>query len=287
MRSDELFAINMLCEYLYKSNRCSPTEIHQEPFGKSTAPDFLIQFGDKSVAVEVTQTGEGFLLLNGDKLLGDPVTDGVDKIKYESSAIDFLENAFENDSKKNGNWVREGDSIVIMYKSPIPPKNRSKIAKRTLKTIKFMYQNDQIPTYEEIDDYLKPEFTVLTGQNEIKGVSLEIFKTDSYQSHSNYSPIIENYFCSYYSPEPPYDGSLSMQAGYILTTTIEGKQKKCIKLSMPKWLILLNTHPILHRENYQQIIDEHIDYFVKFGFEKVFMVDKGECGVLFSKEAKA
>ncbi len=72
MRSDEIFAINILCEYLYLEKGCIPSEIIEEPFGSSKPPDFVIKFDERKISVEVTQTGHGFLLLGNSSLSGNP-----------------------------------------------------------------------------------------------------------------------------------------------------------------------------------------------------------------------
>ena len=209
-----------------------------------------------------------------------PVEDGVDKIRYESSAGNLLEKAFETDVKKYGNWIKNGESIVIIYKSPIPTEKRSKLAAKLLSTVKYMYENNQILNYEEIAPELKPEFTILTGQDEIKGVSLQIFKTDNYKDKGG-SQIIENFFISYYSPEPTYDASLSAQVSYIISKILSKKSKKCETLLGPKWLVLLNTNPILGYRHYAQFASEAVEYIKGYGFDKIFLIHNLKCFELY------
>lgn len=281
MRNDETLAINALCEYLSKKYSCISSEIIEEPFGDSKPPDYFIKFGKQTISVEVTQTGHGFLLLDNTSLSGNPIEDGVDKIRHESSAGNLLEKAFAADVKKSGNWITNGESIVITYTSPIPTEKRSRLASRLLKTVKYLYQTNQILNYKDIGSELKPELTVLTGQSEIKGVSLEIFKTDYYKDKGAH-PILENFFTSFYSPEPVYDASLAAQVSYIMSGILSKKSKKCDALPGPKWLVLINTHPILEYQDYAQFPLKAPDSTKGFGFERIFLIDNRQCLELFS-----
>lgn len=286
MRDDETFAIKTLCEYLSKKYSCIPSEIIEEPLGDSKPPDYFIKFGKQTISVEITQSGHGFLLLDNINLSGNPSEDGVDKIRHESSAGNLLEKAFAADVKRSGNWITNGESIVITYTSPIPTEKRSRFASRLLNTVKYLYQTDQILNYKDIDSELKPELTVLTRQDEIKGVSLEIFKTDYYKNKGS-APIIENFFTSFYSPEPVYDASLSAQVSYIMSGTLSKKSKKCESLPDPKWLVLINTHPILEYTDYAQFPLIAPDFIKGFGFEKIYLIDNRQCLELFSSKTTA
>ena len=283
MRNDETFAINALCEYLSEKYNCIPSEIIEEPLGDSKPPDYFIKFGKQTISIEVTQSGHGFLLLDNTNLSGRPIEDGVDKIRHESSAGNLLEKAFAADIKKYGNWITNGESIVITYTSPIPTEKRSRFASRLLKTVKYLYRTNQILDYKDIDSELKPELTVLTGQAEIKGVSLEIFKTDYYRDKGGH-PIIENFFTSFYSPDPVYDGSLAAQVSYIMSDALSKKSKKCEALPDPKWLVLINTHPILEYQDYAQFPLQAPDFTKGCGFERMFLIDNKKCFELFSTQ---
>jgi len=277
MRPDEIHAMTALCEYLYYEKGCFPTEILQEPFGNSTPPDFIIKLAQKDIAIEVTQTGHGFLLVDNANLSGNPIDDGEDKIRYESSARNLLMRAFKNDIEKKGNWIKKGESIVVTYISPIPTQKRSSLARKILSQVKHMYHNNQLLDSKEIAGHIKPELTVLTGQSEIKGVSIEIFKTNYYESSDNYSPIIENFFCSFYSPKRVYDTSLSAQVFYILVSIISKKKNKCAQLQIPKWLVLVNTHHILEYNDYKQFFNENAEFIRQYDFDKFYLIENGKC----------
>ena len=195
-----------------------------------------------------------------------------------------MEEAVAADVKKHGNWIKNGESIVITYTSPIPTEKRSRFAAKLLNTVKYLYQTNKIQNYNEINPEFKPELTVLTGQDKIRGVSLEIFKTDYYKDKGS-SPIIENFFTSFYSPEPVYDASLSAQVSYILSGILSKKQKKCEALSDPKWLVLINTHPILEYQDYAQFLLKAQAFVKGFGFEKIFLVHNKKCLELFPSQA--
>lgn len=255
----------------------------REPFGYSTAPDFIIKFGKKEIAVEVTQTGHGFLLLENQDSTDNPPHERVDKIKYESSAGNLLEEVFNNDLKKNGSWIKNGDSIVILYTSPIPVEKRSKLAKKILNVIKNMYLNNQLLAYKDIKNSIKTELTILTGRDDIKGVTLEVFKSNWYKFDENekYYPIIENFFCSFYSPDPVHDGSLAAQVVHILSNIIRKKHTKCAKLEMSKWLVLINTHPILDYNDYKKFFVQNTDFLNTQDFNKFYLIENGKCLELY------
>ncbi len=92
LRSEEEMAKNAICEWINDHHSKKSLTITPEPFGQDTAPDYLLDFETKKVYVEVTLSGMGFLLNPQDSKFEDPnpTKNGHDRIKYESSAVDFL-----------------------------------------------------------------------------------------------------------------------------------------------------------------------------------------------------
>lgn len=72
MRSEEEMAKNALCEWVKINHNQPLLKVIPEPFGQDTAPDYLLDLRTKTVFIEVTLSGMGFLLNPRDTKFEDP-----------------------------------------------------------------------------------------------------------------------------------------------------------------------------------------------------------------------
>lgn len=275
MRQEEEFAKDTICEWLNCNQDSLPKKITPEPFGKDTAPDYMFEFDEKKIYVEVTRSGMGFLLNPQDIKFDNPnpVKNGLDRIKYEVSAGDFLEKQYELDIKNGNAWIGQGESLVVIILSPIPLEQRGKIGKKLLKVLKKLYEQNEILHLENRIGINNGEFTLLTGNTDCPGLTLQVLKTNFYQNPYTYTPIVVNFFVVQSSNNKPYDCSLDNQSLYILESVVRKKEEKCKHLQAGVWLVILNEHPILEIKDYTRVMP-YINEMLKSSiFSKIFIVD--------------
>ena len=131
----EIQALNALYEYLWNKNRFILSDMQREPFAPFNAPGFTFKYGQEGtakeeIAIKVIQTGSRFFVFE------DQAFDG---IKDRSSFTASLREAFNNDLKKNGSWIKRGDSVAFSFTSPTPQENDPNLAEKILDIIKGMY----------------------------------------------------------------------------------------------------------------------------------------------------
>lgn len=239
--------------------------MEREPCGCSTPPDFWAKFGQKEIAIEVTQIGN---LLAGDR-------------KQDPYFSKSLEKAYENDLKKNGRWVRKGDFILLNYKSKIPLKKRSDFAKKLLIYIKYLY-----PLLKNQKKFIL-DLSAHTERNKIECVTLEMSKFNQSESEldEDYYPIKEMF------PPCPIDLVPLSKKTECVVKYIAGKKgkkfaeikipkdvvglrrEKCAKMEMPKWLVLINTYGPPFYEDYKNSFLENADLLKTQVFEKFYFIE--------------
>lgn len=64
--------------------------------------------------------------------------------------------------------------------------------------------------------------------------------------------------------------SLDLQSGGAVVTALEDKERKCSEYKERLWLLLINTHLLLDRPDFERL-DRRL--FNKFSFEKIFVID--------------
>lgn len=75
--------------------------------------------------------------------------------------------------------------------------------------------------------------------------------------------------------------SLDLQSGGSVATALQDKEHKCRKYKERVWLVLINTHLLLNRSDFESL-DRRI--FIKHSFEKIFVVDpQGTVFCVFEK----
>lgn len=289
MRHDEEFAKDTVCDWLNTNGFSMPTAIIPEPFGEDTAPDYLFKFDDRQIYMEITRSAMGFLLKPKDVKFKDPnpTQNGHDRIKYEVSAGDFLKKQYETDVKNGDAWVCQGESLVVMILSPIPLKDRGKISKKLLKFLKKLYDQNEIPELKKRKSINEGEFTFLTGDKDLPGLTLQVFKTSFYKQSSTYSPIMVNFFATQASNNKPYDSSLNNQSWYILESIIKKKCEKCENLQEEVWLVILNEHSILDIKDYMRAMPDVSELTINSKFAKIFIVDQKKAHIFYERPLEA
>ncbi|MBS0627636.1 MAG: hypothetical protein JSS09_05435 [Verrucomicrobia bacterium] len=90
-----------------------------------------------------------------------------------------------------------------------------------------------------------------------------------------YRAIQEIIAPSFQSTQPVLQSSLTDQAFYVLSSAIAEKTNKLGLLEGEKWLVLINTHPLLdyslYSEAYKKISSQKL---IKHSFSKNFFIDK-------------
>ncbi len=122
MRQEEEFAKDTICEWLNCNQESLPKKITSEPFGKDTAPDYMFQFDEKTIYVEVTRSGMGFLLDPQDIKFDDPnpVENGHDRIRQEIKIFQDLPSRFlKQIFIKTPLLIRQLWLISLLYKHQI------------------------------------------------------------------------------------------------------------------------------------------------------------------------
>lgn len=285
MRSEEEMTKSALCDWVNVNQSRQPLKITPEPFGQDTAPDYLFDFGTEKIFMEVTMSGMGFLLNPSDTKFEDPnpLENGHNRIQYESSAVDFLVKQYEAEVKNGKGWIREGESLIIFVLSPIPLEGRGKLGTKLLKVLKQLYLQDNILNYTDDRKTDEGNFTFLTGDKELPGLTIHVLKTMFYKDSPTYSPIIVNFFATQSSNNQPYEGLLDNQSWYVLESIIKKKSQKCKHLQEEVWLAIINQHPILDMVDYHRGIT-FIDVVLRNSiFTKIFIVDGEKAHVLYDK----
>ena len=245
----EIQALNALCQYLEDKNRCYPSDVRRKPFIGSTVPDFTFKYSEKETAIEVTQTGNRFVFFKDH---------GFDGIKDRLSFTDSLREAFNIDLEKNGSWIKRGDSVALSFTSLTPQENDPNLVEKILDTIKDMYLRSQIADDKRIENDLIPELKVPTGRDDIKEVSFIACKSN--RSEFNKTEETE----------------------YILKQIIRKNHKAYAQLEMPKWMILIGTHPHLRYNDYKEFFARNADFLKTQDFEKFYLIENGGCLELYS-----
>lgn len=281
MRPEEEMAKNAICEWVKVNNNQLPLKVTPEPFGQDIAPDYLLDLGTKKVFMEVTLSGMGFLLNPRDTKFEDtnPLENGHDRIQYESSAVDFLVKQYDAEVKNGRGWICKGESLIIFVLSPIPLEGRGKLGAKLLKVLKQLYLKDNILNYTDDRELDEGNFTFLTGDKELPGLTIHVLKTMLYKD----SPIMVNFFATQSSNNQPYDCLLDNQSWYVLESIIKKKSQKCEHLQEEVWLAIINQHPILDMADYHRGTAFIGDPLRNSMFKKIFIVDGGKAHELYHK----
>lgn len=206
--------------------------------------------------VEIRQSGNGFIILPSSNHI-------CPKEQYESSIINTIDKI--NDITKK--WLDPSTTIILMILSPIPRKNRGVFAKKTANHIKKIYMSKSWKLGQKIF------FQIETKDIKLPTVNIEALLINSVGNP--YRAIQEIIAPSFQSTQPVLQSSLTDQAFYVLSSAIAEKTNKLGLLEGEKWLVLINTHPLLdyslYSEAYKKISSQKL---IKRFFSKNFFIDK-------------
>jgi hypothetical protein len=97
-------------------------------------------------------------------------------------------------------------------------------------------------------------------------------------------PLKVLFFTSCKAQVPIFQNSLQSQAEYILMSILSKKNEKCRLLGGKLWLAIVNTCPILTREQYLASAMDLEKYFRESCFSRVFLIDGQEAVELINLE---
>lgn len=259
MRKEEEMAKSAVCDFL--NNQGIIPSITDEPNGEDTAPDYRLQFQNRSVDLEITISGMGFI--------DHPTVGEVDRIKYEASAgPDFLLQQYLS----GPHWVKPNESILVFILSPIPSSKRSKVEKNILKELQKRYESGIMPKYGTGVSQNEIEFYVATPDPETPQIWIRASFVDHIQGQTMV-PINVQFFTSSKASDSAFQNSLENQAEYVLKSILVKKNEKCHSLNTEVWLAIINIHPMLTHKDYLLKIGCLQEDLKKFCFSKIFMIE--------------
>ncbi len=232
-RSDEHRAITSLIEYLENTQGSTIMRSTYEPNGTSTAPDWLLTLGAGSVLVEIKNSGDGFITL--------PNNTYDERNSYESSSTNtFLKKIITLTQE----WIDPSETIIVTFTSLIPLGNHGKLAKKIARELENLYKNKMLSHDRNI------KIKIITSDTQLPILHIEAKLTNYYAGKGEYSAVKSILSASLFTPDPIGQNNLASQAEYILYYAIKKKAKKLAHLQQEKWLVLINTHPLLNIELY-------------------------------------
>lgn len=259
-RKEECHVLNCILRYLQAQDIPSLEIIH-EPNGVTTAPDFLLNFGTYEVNLEITISGDGFILTNDNPRCPrarEPFE------RSSSKMLKKLENLIAA-------WINPRESIILSFLSHLPIKNRGRLAQQISDKLQQLSSSRQLCLNTPI------KLNIPTASIEIPQVELEAKLTDFYAGTPEYSPLKEILAGSLRSPDPIATASLSLQAEYILMERITEKERKLSHIHNTKWLAILNTHILLDPSLYKTALDElRKRAELAHNFNKIFLIHEGD-----------
>lgn len=237
-------------------------EVHfsYEPEGTKKPPDFLVRFGDEKIILEVRRTGDGYLLL--------PENSGA-LVESERQGIGLLNmlKTIEDLTKKE-NFLKQDETLVLIFKNHVPYEGRAKLAKKIVKEIRGAYVRNKIA--------IKCHDNDLNFCINIDKLSIELFATKYYYGKPTYSVVKYILAAPLESSNLIAQVSLTDQAIMILRNIVEEKIKKLAHLDGKKWLAIFNTHPLLDIDIFRDAfskIGAEVEFAKKIDvFEKIFLL---------------
>ena len=253
-RSDERVAKEAIIAY-WQANLNPPIDIRYEQEIQSKNPDYEFIFENGSKLIEIRQTGTGFILNNQEPL---------ERCEQERSIVSLIASL----KVQIRSWAKPGQAIILIADQLIRSLGRKSIRKL----------NDQLK--------LKFENELETGKPEKIEVEDDIFwvrSTMYYKDHpENYSPLFFVYGPSLNHDLQSLENNLLLQAVYIIQLCITEKEKKYKQVSLGKWLVIINVHPILKLQDYRDAFDRLRlnNTMPSHSFEKIFIIDDGKAYLL-------
>ncbi|MGM0440439.1 MAG: hypothetical protein ACQEP8_04935 [Chlamydiota bacterium] len=124
-RSDEEFAKEIVLKYLKFERKINATAAEGDD-----PPDYIISFVDKEIALEITQSGEGFVQIG-------------DKIAESCEITTAINKYLESLNSEVRSWIASGHTLILTLLSPID--DFRKFKKDLPKYLKNAFQNGEIP----------------------------------------------------------------------------------------------------------------------------------------------
>ena len=232
---NESVGVESIKDYL-KSKKQPLSKVTFEPNGYKTSPDYILDFDTSHINLEVTISGNGFILTPDSPKTPSAIEDY--QIRLNNMLI-----SLETLIKK---WIKPNETIILSFLNPVTLKNRGSLAKKTSNHLKRIYQNNELTLNKKI------KFQIETSDTKFPSFYLEAKLTNSYEGLKNYAPLMPILDPTSKCPNQIAHTSLSLQAQYILQKAINGKTKKLIDIQGIKWLAIVNTHPLLNPILYQK-----------------------------------
>ena len=207
--------------------------------------------------VEIRNSGNGFISLP-DKTYNK-------RDSYESSTNAMLEKIVTFVQE----WIGPSETVIVTFTSLIPLENRGKLAKKIAGELRKSYKNKSLALDKKII------IKINTSDTQLPVLHIEASLTNYYAGKVEYSTVKSILCASLYSPDPIEQNKLENQAVYILNKAIKEKAKKLAHLQKEKWLVLINTHPLLDFELYTIALRE-INKRLLSNLSRIFIVfEKG------------
>lgn len=255
-RNDEVHVLNCILKHLKSTENYLPKATY-EPNGPSTAPDFHLDFDTYKINLEVTISGDGFIFTPEASLEAREVV--------ERSSARMLGKL----KSRIASWITPSESIIIAFLTHIPVRQRGRLALKIADELEQLYGNGTLC----LNTKIKRDFQ--TTDAIVPTISMEVQLTNFYAGKQEYSPLKAILAGSLQSPIPVVQSSLSLQAQYILRDRIEKKVAKLSGIQGPKWLAILNTHPLLDLQLYKTGLKELNKDGFPHNFDKLFLVHEG------------
>jgi hypothetical protein len=241
MRNDEILAKDAICNLL-NSKQIYPKDVVEgdEP------PDYFLLFEDKKVALEITQSGHGYHIIESVKGKSHKSANKCLTLFDEMSKkmLMLLERReldpglFGFDVFLDNNIKVESDDPNTYIVSPLQAIPEQSVKKFKKELLKFLIQRmGELP-------FTPKEFLVA-------GYKVSVSRTKFYKSSGQSINFLVQPFYNLASADIALESSLDFQACAILSTKISEKQQKCESIVDEKWLAIINVHPFLELDNYQ------------------------------------
>lgn len=231
MRKDEDYAFNSLLRSIEEEYGVRPV-ISSEPYGANRAPDYMLTIAGRSILVEVTQGGDGA------RIQQDPSTGK--NVPVPMTDVRSYNEMLAKIRAEVRTWISAGETIILTFLSPLPSERRANIARIISGRLKTEYDAGNL-SHEE------PLRIRMPADTEI---CLEAKLTTFYRDRQNYSPVMNILAASMSASNMAWQCNLSFQAQYVLQEAGVKKHEKLKNLSGEKWLIVINTHPLLTPDIY-------------------------------------
>lgn len=235
-----------------------------EPNGNTTAPDYLLEYESNKVVLEVVNSDSFNVSYYNHK---DDDNDEQNNLINAQQGV--LKEKLRRALHEKIKHLLQKDDLVTIYMN-MPSRFDKNLVKEIAESFKsalsqFGYIYDQRFSVE-----IKSINRSIQAKLAVCSVNIKQSQKELGNNSQRYQVWIE--------PEDlPKEYNLGNQADYILRDNIKTKHCKLLKIpisqqGLPKWLAIINNHPLLEVDNYQRAFNLLAES-ERLKFEKVFIVD--------------